>query len=54
MVFVKILLKTMRNICKAFFTLLMASSAFLIGFYLGQEKISAKIADFQEESEEPV
>lgn len=42
----------MRNVCKVFFTLLVASSAFLIGFYLGQEKVSAKISDFQEEQEE--
>jgi len=42
----------MKNIFKSFFTLLLASSAFFIGFYLGKEKIISKIPDFQEEIEE--
>lgn len=33
-------------------TLVLASSAFVIGFYLGQEKVVSKIPDFQEEVEE--
>ncbi|HZX10800.1 MAG TPA: hypothetical protein VFG01_07615 [Acidobacteriota bacterium] len=42
----------MKNIFKSFFTLMLASSAFLIGFYLGKEKIISKIPDFQEDFEE--
>ena len=42
----------MRNIFKSFFTLLLASSAFFIGFYLGKEKIMSKIPDFQEDLED--
>jgi hypothetical protein len=42
----------MKNLCKSLFTFLVASSAFLIGFYLGQEKIVSKIPNFQEETEE--
>ena len=42
----------MKNLCKSLFTFIIASSAFLIGFYLGQEKIVSKIPDFQEEAEE--
>jgi hypothetical protein len=32
--------------------LFLTSSAFLIGFYLGKEKIVAKIPNFQSESED--
>jgi len=42
----------MKNIFKSFFTLLLASSAFFIGFYLGKEKIISKIPEFQEDFEE--
>lgn len=42
----------MKNILKSLITLFVASSAFLIGFYLGQEKIVSKIPDFQEDFEE--
>jgi hypothetical protein len=45
-------IQTMRNIFKSFMTLVLASSAFMIGFYLGQEKVVSKIPDFQEEAEE--
>ncbi len=41
----------MKNIFKSIFALFVASSAFLIGFYLGKEKIKSKIPDFQEEKE---
>jgi len=41
----------MKNVFKSLFTLLLASSAFFIGFYLGKEKIISKIPDFQEDSE---
>jgi len=43
----------MKNLLKSVITLALASSAFLIGFYLGQEKIVAKIPDFQDKAEEP-
>lgn len=42
----------MKDIIKTILTLFVASSAFLIGFYLGQEKIVSKIPDFQEDAEE--
>jgi hypothetical protein len=42
----------MKDFCKTMFTLFLVSSAFMIGFYLGQEKIVSKIPNFQEESEE--
>jgi hypothetical protein len=42
----------MKNLFRSLFTLMMVSSAFLMGFYLGQEKIVSKIPNFQEESEE--
>jgi len=42
----------MKNIFKSFFTLLLASSAFFIVFYLGKEKIMSKIPDFQEDLED--
>jgi hypothetical protein len=38
--------------CRSVFTFILVSSAFLVGFYLGKEKILAKIPNFQEESEE--
>lgn len=42
----------MKNICKSFMALLVTSSAFIIGFYLGKEKIIAKIPQFQPDPEE--
>ena len=42
----------MKNILKSLLAIFVASSAFLIGFYLGGEKIKSKIPDFQEELEE--
>jgi hypothetical protein len=42
----------MKNVMKSLFTLFVVSSAFLIGFYMGQEKIVSKIPDFQGESDE--
>jgi len=42
----------MKDLCKSLFTLFVVSSAFMIGFYLGQEKIVSKIPNFQDESEE--
>jgi hypothetical protein len=43
----------MKNIFKSFMALLLTSSAFVIGFYMGKEKIIAKIPKFQADSEEP-
>ena len=42
----------MKNLFKSLVTLALTSSAFLIGFYLGQEKIVSKIPNFQDEIEE--
>jgi len=39
----------MKNILKSFFALFVASSAFLIGFFLGKEKMRSKIPDFQKD-----
>jgi hypothetical protein len=40
-----------KNILKSILTLAIASSAFYIGFYVGQEKIVSKIPDFQQDQE---
>jgi len=42
----------MKSIIKSLLTLAAVSSVFLIGFYLGQEKIVSMIPDFQDENEE--
>jgi len=42
----------MKNLIKTLVTMALASSAFFIGFYLGQEKIVSRIPDFQEDLEE--
>jgi hypothetical protein len=42
----------MKNLCKSLLALLVTSSAFLIGFYLGKEKIISKIPNFQADSED--
>ena len=42
----------MKNLLKSLVTLALASSAFFIGFYLGQEKIVSKIPKFQDDIEE--
>jgi len=42
----------LKNLIKAIVTLTLTSSAFLIGFYLGQEKIVSRIPNFQEDPEE--
>jgi len=42
----------MKHLFRFLLTLAMASSAFLVGFYLGQEKIVSKIPNFQEDKEE--
>lgn len=42
----------MKNIIKSFLAFVLASSSFLIGFYLGQETIKSKIPNFQEDTED--
>lgn len=42
----------MKNLFKALLTIAVFSSAFCIGFYLGQEKIASRIPKFQEEHED--
>jgi len=42
----------MKNLIKTLVTMALASSAFFIGFYLGQEKIVSRIPNFQEDLEE--
>jgi len=44
--------RTMKNVFKTLFTIMVTSSAFIIGYYLGQEKIMAMIPKFQEETED--
>lgn len=41
----------MKDFLKTLFILFAASSAFLIGFFLGEEKIKSKISNFQEDKE---
>lgn len=57
MTFPRILMKMeeefqMKSLCKSLIALLVTSSAFLIGFYLGKEKIIHKFPNFQAEQEE--
>jgi len=42
----------MSKVLKSIFTVLVASSAFMLGLYLGKERIRSKIPDFQEEPED--
>ena len=42
----------MRDFLKSLFIIFAASTAFLLGLYIGEEKVKAKISDFQEELEE--
>lgn len=41
----------MKDFLKSLFIIFATSAAFLIGFYLGEEKVKAKISDFQDEEE---
>lgn len=41
----------MKNIFKALITIVIFSSAFLIGFYIGEEKIKGRITNFQADVE---
>jgi len=42
----------MKDLFKSLFAVVVFSSAFLIGYYLGQEKVVSKIPDFQKSEEE--
>lgn len=42
----------MKDFIKSLFAMILASSAFLIGLYIGSEKIKSKYPDFQEKTEE--
>lgn len=44
----------MKEIFKSLFVLILASSAFYLGFYLGKENVMSQIPDFQDESEEKI
>jgi len=41
----------MRDIFKSLFVLILASSAFYLGFYMGKENVMSQIPDFQEQEE---
>jgi uncharacterized membrane protein (Fun14 family) len=43
---------TMKDLFKTLLLILSASTAFLIGYYLGGERFKAKIPNFQDELEE--
>jgi hypothetical protein len=42
----------MKDFLKSLFIIFATSAAFLIGLYLGEEKVKGKISDFQEDLEE--
>jgi len=42
----------MKDFFKTLFAILLTSSAFLIGLYLGSEKVKSKYPDFQENQED--
>jgi len=42
----------MKDIIKSMLTIAVFSSAFFLGFYLGQEKVISMIPKFQDEQEE--
>ncbi|MFQ6069554.1 MAG: hypothetical protein ACE5LC_03405 [Candidatus Aminicenantales bacterium] len=41
----------MKDFFKTLFTMFIVASAFLVGYYLGEEKVRSEIPDFQEEKE---
>ncbi len=43
---------TMKDLFKTLLLILSASTAFFIGYYLGGERLKAKIPNFQDEHEE--
>ena len=42
----------MKDLLKSLFIIIATSAAFLLGLYVGEEKMKAKIDDFQEDVEE--
>lgn len=42
----------MRDIFKSLFVLILASSAYYLGYYMGKENVMSQIPDFQEELQE--
>lgn len=42
----------MKSLCKSLLTLALFSTAFYLGFYLGQEKIVSKFPEFQDDQGE--
>lgn len=42
----------MRDLFKTLLLVLSASAAFIVGFYIGGEKVKTGIPDFQEDTEE--
>ena len=42
----------MKDFFKSLFAILLTSSAFFVGLYIGQEKIKSKFPDFQEDQED--
>jgi len=42
----------MKDFFKVLFTILIFSSAFMVGLYLGEEKVKGKVSNFQEDREE--
>jgi hypothetical protein len=41
----------MKDFFKILFTILVFSSAFIVGLYLGEEKVKSKVPNFQEDKE---
>jgi hypothetical protein len=41
----------MRDIFKSLFVLILASSAFYLGFFMGKENVMSQIPNFQDEAE---
>jgi len=39
----------MKDFFKVLFTIIIFSSAFFVGLYLGEEKVKAKVSDFQDD-----
>ena len=44
----------MKDLLKSLLIIVATSAAFLMGLYIGEEKVKAKIDDFQEDLEEEI
>ena len=42
----------MKDLFKSLFIIFATSAAFLLGLYIGEERVKTKISDFQEDLEE--